>query len=127
MNEVETRAEHIDPVLKAAGTSRSESGDQVGTKSGSSRDQTTAQVTAQVTAEVTAQVAAFCREPQPAKAIMAKLGLKHWKTFQTNYLAPLMAMGILERTIPGKPRSRMQRYRTTEAGLAASKEPGRES
>ncbi len=80
----------------------------------------TAQVSAQVTAEVTAQVAALCPEPQPAKAIMAELGLKHWKTFQTNYLAPLMAMGILERTIPDKPRSRMQRYRTTEAGLAAS-------
>ncbi len=76
---------------------------------------------AQVTAQVTAQVAAFCREPKPAKAIMAKLGLKHWKTFQTNYLAPLMAMGILERTIPDKPRSRMQRYRTTEVGLTAMK------
>lgn len=60
----------------------------------------TPHVTAQVTAEVTAQVAAFCREPQPAKAIMAEPGLKHWKTFQTNYLAPLMAIGILERTIP---------------------------
>jgi len=97
----------------AAGTSRSEAGDQV-----------TAEVTAQVTAEVTAQVAAFCREPQPAKAIMAELGLKHWKTFQANYLAPLMAMGILERTIPGKPRSRMQRYRTTAAGLAALAQSG---
>jgi len=26
-------------------------------------------------------VAAFCREPQPPTAIMAKLALKHWKTF----------------------------------------------
>ena len=60
-------------------------------------------MTAEVTAEVTAQVAAFCREPQPAKAIIAELGLNHWKTFQANYLAPLMAMGILERTIPDKP------------------------
>jgi ATP-dependent DNA helicase RecG len=66
-----------------------------------------AEVTAQVTAEVTAQVAAFCREPQPAKATMVELGLKHWKTFQTNYLAPLMALGVLERTIPDKPRSRI--------------------
>jgi len=104
----------------ATGTSRSELGDQV-------TAEVTAQVTAQVTAEVTAQVATFCREPQPAKAIMAELGLKHWKTFQANYLVPLMDMGILERTIPSKPRSRMQRYRTTEAGLAASKEPERES
>ncbi len=80
-----------------------------------------------MTEQVTAQVAAFCREPQTAKAIMAELGLKHWKTFQTNYLVPLMAMGILERTIPDKPRSRMQRYRTVAAGLAASKAPGRKS
>jgi hypothetical protein len=56
-------------------------------------------MTAQVTAQVTAQEAAFRREPQSAKAIMAELGLKHWKTFQANYLAPVMAMGILERTI----------------------------
>jgi len=71
-----------------------------------------------MTPHVTAQVTAFCREPQPAKAIMAELGLKHWKTFQANYLAPLMAMDILERTIPDKPRSRLQRYKTTDAGLA---------
>ena len=98
----------------------------------------TPHVAAQVTEEVAApacaeaasagrQVAVFCREPKPAKAIMAELGLKHWKTFQTNYLAPLMALGVLERTVPDKSRSRMQRYRTTEGGLAASKEPERES
>jgi hypothetical protein len=83
-------------------------------------------MTPHVAAQVTAQVAAFCREPQPVKAIMAELGLKHCKTFHANYFAPLVAMDILERTIPGKSRNRMQRYRTTEAGLAATKEPGRE-
>jgi hypothetical protein len=82
----------------------------------------TPHVAVQVTAEVTAQVAAFCRERQPAKAIMAELGLKQWKNFRANYLAPLVAMGILERTIPDKPRSRMQRYRTTEAELAVLKD-----
>lgn len=84
----------------------------------------TAEVTAQVTAEVIAQVAAFCQEPKSAKAIMAELGLKHWKTFQANYLAPLMAMGIVERTIPDKPRSRMQQYRLTPAGEAILKRAG---
>ena len=53
---------------------------------------------------------------------MAELGLKHWKTFQANYLTPLIAMGVLERTIPDKPRSRLQRYRTTAAGLAMRKQ-----
>ena len=81
----------------------------------------TAQVTAPACAEAASagrQVAAFCRTPRSAKDIMAEPGLKHWKTFQADYLEPLMAMGILERTIPDKPRSRMQRYKTTEAGLA---------
>jgi ATP-dependent DNA helicase RecG len=72
----------------------------------------------QVTAQVTAQVAAFCREAKAAKEIMAELGLKHWKTFQANYLTPLLQTGMLERTIPDKPKSRLQKYRTTAAGRA---------
>jgi hypothetical protein len=75
-------------------------------------------MTPHVAAQLTAQVAAFCREPKPAKATTAERGLKHWETCQANYSAPLMAMDILERTIPGKPRSRMQRYRTRETELA---------
>lgn len=78
--------------------------------------QVTAQATAQVTAEVTAQVVAFCTEPKSAKEIMAALGLKHWKTFQINYLNPLLEAGILERTIPDKPKSPQQRYRLTQKG-----------
>jgi len=57
---------------------------------------------------------------------MAELGLKHWKTFQANYLAPLMAMGVLERTIPDKPRSPKQRYRITPAGRAVLEQAQKE-
>jgi ATP-dependent DNA helicase RecG len=76
----------------------------------------TAEVTAQVTAEVTAQVAAFCREPKSAKEIMGELGLKHWKTFQENYLNPLIEGGIIQRTIPDKPKSNRQKYHLAEKG-----------
>lgn len=69
--------------------------------------------TAQVTAEVAAQVALFCREPRSARQIMEHLRLKHWKTFQENYLKPLIQGGLLERTIPDKPTSRLQKYRLT--------------
>jgi hypothetical protein len=59
---------------------------------------------------------AFCHEPRAAREIMALLGLKHWKTFQSNYLQPWLDAGLLERTIPDKPRSRLQKYRLTAAG-----------
>jgi len=81
---------------------------QVGTKPGPSRDQ--------VTAQVTAQVLKFCQEPHKSSEIMSLIGLKHWKTFQANYLNPLLQQGLLAMTIPEKPTSRKQRYITTEAG-----------
>ncbi len=71
---------------------------------------------AEVTAQVTAQVVLFCRQPRTAKEIMAELGLRHWKTFQTNYLRPLLDAGLLEMTIPDKPRSSKQKYRLTDKG-----------
>ena len=60
------------------------------------------QVTAQVTAEVTAQVVLYCEKPRSAKELMGILGLKHWKTFQSNYLQPLLDDGWLEMTMPDK-------------------------
>jgi len=73
-------------------------------------------------AQVTAQVAAFCRVPQSARDIMRILDLKHWKTFQENYLKPLIVNGILEMTIPDKPTSRLQKYRLTDKGRRFLKE-----
>ena len=49
---------------------------------------------------------------------MAELGLRHWRTFQGNYLTPLLENGILERTIPDKPKSRLQKYRLSATGAA---------
>jgi predicted HTH transcriptional regulator len=74
--------------------------------------------TAQVTAQVAAQVAIFCQRPRAAREIMDHLNLHHWKTFQANYLIPLIKDGLLERTIPDKPTSRLQKYRLTDKGRA---------
>ena len=86
--------------------------------------QVTGHVAGEVTAQVphkyrtsTAQVALFCREPRSARELMAHLQLRHWKTFQANYLTPLIQAGLLEMTVPDKPRSSKQRYRLTRAGI----------
>lgn len=70
----------------------------------------------QVTAQVIAQVVHFCSEPRGAREIMALLGMRHWKTFQMNYLSTLLDSGLLEMTVPDKPRSSKQKYRLTDEG-----------
>ena len=48
--------------------------------------------------------------------IMDRLGLKNEEHFRKVYLAPALEAGLVERTIPGKPRSSKQRYRPTDRG-----------
>lgn len=42
---------------------------------------------------------------------MKKLGLNHRPTFRKNYLQPALDGGLIERTLPDKPNSSLQRYR----------------
>jgi ATP-dependent DNA helicase RecG len=87
--------------------------------------QSTAQDTAQVTAQVTTQVAAVLQAasqtPKTREELQLAAGIRHREHFRKSYLGQMLAEGWLERTIPDKPRSGMQRYRTTEAGLAMLK------
>ena len=81
--------------------------------------QVTGQVTAQVTGQVTAQVARIleaAKTPRTREELQDAAGISHREHFRIAYLLPLLSAGWLERTIPDKPRSRMQRYRTTAAG-----------
>jgi ATP-dependent DNA helicase RecG len=52
------------------------------------------------------------------------VGLKDRVNFLESYLQPLLEKGWLARTIPDKPTSRLQRYKTTEASLQVSKSSG---
>lgn len=74
--------------------------------------------TGQVTGQVIVQVLNFSRKPRKASEIQKHLGMRHRETFVNNYLVPLLSSGWVERTIPEKPKSRFQKYRTTAKGIA---------
>ncbi len=78
---------------------------QVGTKSAPSRH----------------QVAILCKSlsARPMTELMAVAGRKDRTKFRNQVLRPLLDAGWIEMTIPDKPTSRMQRYRTTAAGREA--------
>lgn len=46
--------------------------------------------------------------------LMDKLELKHKPTFRSNYLNPAQEKGLIEMTLPGKLKSKSQKYRLTE-------------
>ena len=76
------------------------------------------QVAGQVTGQVAARILAFCEEPRKGSEIQALVEIRHRETFLNNYLNPLLERGWIERTIPEKPRSRLQRYRLMQEGRA---------
>lgn len=84
-----------------------ESGDQVGTKSGLSRDQV--------------KILCLCRQEQSLVAMMKSIGRQNRTKFRDSFVKPLVDMGLLELTIPGKPTSRLQKYRLTEKGRSCLK------
>jgi hypothetical protein len=45
--------------------------------------------------------------------LQSALQLKDRKSFRERYLKPALEAGLIEMTIPGKPNSRLQRYRRT--------------
>ncbi|MEX0827615.1 MAG: Fic family protein [Haliea sp.] len=79
--------------------------------------------------QVTPQVAALLRTMRGEMSrdqIMTHLNLSDRKSFVHRYLQPALKQGLIEMTLPDKPRSRLQRYRLTAAGraLAAEKSQG---
>ncbi|MEI7938421.1 MAG: ATP-binding protein [Verrucomicrobiota bacterium] len=85
--------------------------------SGSITPQVTTEVTTQVTTEV-ARLLPLCFKPRSKKVLRDDLGLRNDSHFRKAYLAPALAAGLLEMTIPDKPNSRLQEYRLTAKGRA---------
>lgn len=98
-------------VTPQVGTKLAPSGHQVGTKWALKHDQIF--------------VLESCRTEQTLLELMKLIGRSDRTKFREGVVKPLIEAGWLERTIPGKPRSRLQRYRTTEAGREALARTGK--
>lgn len=65
------------------------------------------------------QVLEIAQVPRALAEIMVPSGRSDRTKFRDQILAPLLEAGLVEMTIPEKPRSSKQQYRTTEAGREA--------
>ena len=133
----------MDPAAQVTGQVEGTTG-QVTEQVEGTTGQVTEQVTEQVegtTAQVTGQVAGegghearllrVMSGEMTGRGIQEALGLRHRVHFREAYLLPALRAGLIEMTIPDKPRSSKQRYRLTPAGrerlmqLGGSKAGGR--
>ncbi len=100
-----------------------------GTGSGERTEQVTPQVAPQVTPQVTPQVeqlVSVCDRPLSREELQDRLGLQDRENFRKLYLLPALEAGLVERTIPDKPNSRLQKYCLTKKGtdlLASKRKP----
>lgn len=79
----------------------------------------TPQVGEQVSEQVSEQVAKlldFCRAERSKAELLARLGLAQVYLNYQRHILPCLQKGWIERTIPDKPNSRLQKYRLTERG-----------
>lgn len=75
-------------------------------------DHDTAQADVHARQDVSDQVQSLISAMKQEEYTLAELiELTHRATFQKNYLKPAMEAGLIERTIPDKPKSPKQRYR----------------
>ena len=59
----------------------------------------------------------FCLQARKITDLQAKFGYSDRTYFRNNHIQPLLDDGVLEMTIPDKPTSSQQKYRTTAKGL----------
>lgn len=88
-----------------------------------SKGGTAMEVTTEVTMEVTTEVARLLQVFTGAHSrseLQNKMRLKNSEHFRKGYLLPSLDAGLIEMTIPDKPRSSKQRYRLTQKGREVS-------
>jgi predicted HTH transcriptional regulator len=88
-------------------------------------EQVTEQVTEHVTEHVTEQVESLISvmdKDYSRAELMQKLNLTHREYFRAEYIQKAVEQGIIELTIPDKPKSSKQKYRLTSKGKSIKKQ-----
>jgi len=62
------------------------------------------------------QILFLCLDPLPLDEILNKMGYSNKQSFRERYLGGLLAEDLIERTLPDKPNSKYQRYKTSNKG-----------
>lgn len=83
-------------------------------------------VTPEVTPEVT-RLLPILVTPMSRNELQRALDLKDEEHLRTSQLLPALERGLIERTIPDKPASRLQQYRLTDRGQEWLREWGKEA
>ena len=81
----------------------------------------TPEVTGQVTGQVERLLLMLADQTLRREEMQSRLNLQSLANFRDRYLMPALAAGLIERTLPDKPNSRLQKYRLTPKGHAALK------
>ena len=76
----------------------------VGTKPGPSREEP--------------KIIELCSNDSSQAELMATFGRSNRTTLRDQFLSPLLSNGLVEMTIPDRPKSRLQKYRLTAKGAA---------
>lgn len=84
-------------------------------KQGAQSEEGSDQVAGQVAGQV-ADLLRVCINEMSRKELMQALGLAGRDNFEKLYLQPALKQGLIARTIPDKPNSRLQKYTLTNEG-----------
>lgn len=62
------------------------------------------------------QILFLCLDALPLDEVLNKMGYSNKQSFRERYLSPLLSENLIERTLPDKPNSKYQRYKTSNKG-----------
>ncbi len=106
----------IESIGKEIGTKLGLSWDQVGTKSVPSRHQVGAKLA--LSWHPVEKLLSFIEAPMSMQDMMELLSWKNRTKFREKYINPLIENGIIQMTIPDKPKSSKQQYYLSQKGIA---------